>query len=508
MNKITEFVEDFIPKNLSKKQKEKLKEELTCHILDKKDYYVDLGYGEEESIEKAIEDFCTDENDKAYINSEFENLYSERTWFAVFSAIAVAAINMVCLFSGLWVQTADVKGDPEPVTVMIGFGFIFLVLLIVAVARIKMYRKSLVAAGIINILIPASMILCVYPQNAAFAIAYNSTYLTDILTPIYITDIMSSYAHDIFAYFLYWTIPVAIALYCFISAIRIKKGKAKRIKKPKVKIAIFSCVFLIFAVTSSLIYIPAKKHIDNYPKWFGVSYNRITESPESCFNEISIGDSYSDAVTILHSKGYVSVDEYKKSLDKITLKQFNGELRTYDFYDELEIWFIPDNAEYGNGFVGVKSIDGKITGIAIGDICKNVYVEKDSLFDKSVYFGYNGANSERHYDVEAAIKHFGLLKKGDSEEIVLSQFIEKYGDVYGKYFSSENGNEKHIYRIYSENSAFEEVVWLVQLPDVRYFEFVFENGKLTNGAMYDREYVDNNDFWESASEVSVNYIRD
>ena len=125
-----------------------------------------------------------------------------------------------------------------------------------------------------------------------------------------------------------------------------------------------------------------------------------------------------------------------------------------------------------------------------------------------MYFGYNGANSERHYDVEAAIKHFGLLKKGDSEEKVLSQFIDKYGDVYGKYFSSENGNEKHIYRIYSENSAFEEVVWLVQLPDVRYFEFVFENGKLTNGAMYDREYVDNNDFWESASEVSVNYIRD
>lgn len=508
MNKITEFVEDFIPKNLSEKQKEKLKEELTCHILDKKDYYADLGYDEEESTEKAIEDFCTDENDKNYINNEFENLYSEKTWFAVLVFFAIAAINLLCLFSGLWVQTADVKGEPEPVTVMIGFGFIFLVLLIVAVARIKMYRKSLVAAGIINILIPASMILCVYPQNAAFAIAYNSTYLTDILTPIYITDIMSSYAYDIFAYFLYWTIPVAIALYCFISAIRIKKGKAKRIKKPKIKLAVFSCVFLTFAVVSGLVYIPAEKHIDNYPKWFSESYNYITETSETCLNEISIGDSYSDAVDMLHSKGYVSVDEYKKSLDKITLKQFNGELRNYDFYDDLEIWFIPDNPEYDNSFIGIKSNNEKITGIGIGDICKNVYVEKNSLLDKGVYFGYNGGNSERSYDVAAAINHFGLLKKGDSEEIVLSQFIEKYGDVYGKCFSSENGNEKHIYRIYSENSAFEEVVWLVLLPDVRYFEFVFENGKLTSGAMYDWEYADNNDFWESASEVSVDYIRD
>ena len=503
MNKITEFVEAFIPKNLSKKQSERLKDELTCHILDKKDYYTDLGYGEDESIEKAIEDFCADEKDKEYINNEFENLYSERTSFAVLSAFSVAVINMVFLFSGLWVQTADVKSDPEPVTVMLGFGFIFLVLLIVSVARIKMFRKSLVAAGFVNILIIASQILCVYPQNAATAIAYNSIYLTDILTPICIIDIDC----DTVAWFLYWIIPFAVALYGFISAIRIKKGKAKRVEKPKVKIAIFSCVFLIIAGVSALIYAPAKEHIANYPKWFGVSYNYITEAQESCFEEISTGDSYSDAVAILHSKGFVSIDEYKKSLDRVTLKQFNGELKKYDFYDGLEVWFMPDNPEWGNGFIGINSIDGKITCVAVGDISKNIYVEKNSFFDKSVCFGYNGGNSERNYNVEEAINNFSLLKKGDSEEIVLSQFVEKYGDVYGKCFSSDNGKEKHIYRVYSENSAFEEAMWLVQISDVRYFEFVFENGKLTSGAMYDEKFVDNDDFWDVSSEIAVDYIR-
>ena len=41
-----EFVDNFIPKNLSKKQKAKLKDELICHILDKKDYYEEIGYSE------------------------------------------------------------------------------------------------------------------------------------------------------------------------------------------------------------------------------------------------------------------------------------------------------------------------------------------------------------------------------------------------------------------------------------------------------------------------------
>ncbi len=492
MNKITEFVEDFIPKNLSKKQKEKLKEELTCHILDKKDYYVDLGYGESESIKKAIEDFCVDEKDKNYINNEFENLYFERNWFGVIAFLAIVAINFLCFPLDLWVMTADLNRYPDPIRVMGGFCIIFSILFIIVFCRIKMYRKSLIAAGVANVLITASLLLCLYTQTASFAIVYNIVYLIDILTPIYITDVISSYAYLSAAHILFLAIPLVISLYCFIAAIRIKKGKAKSVEKPKIKLAVFSCVFLIIAVISNIIYIPSEKHIDDYPQWFYEQGNYIIEPAETCFNEISIGDSYNDAIAILHSKGYVSVEEYKESLNKIILKQFNGELKNYDFYDDLEVWFIPDNPEYGNGFIGIKSIDGKITGIAIGDICKTVYVEKDSIFDKGVYFGYNGVNSERNYDVEEAINHFELLKKGDSEDIVLSQFIEKYGDVYGKCFSSENGKEKHIYRIYSENSTFEEPMWLVYVSDVRYFELVFENGKLTSGTMYDRKYGDDN----------------
>lgn len=483
MNKITEFVDNFIPKNLSKKQKAKLKDELICHILDKKDYYEEIGYSESESLEKAIEDFGTDEKDIKYINQEFENLYSERNWFGVVAFFAVCLINLLCFPLDLWVMTADLNRYPEPLTVFGGFCIIFLILFIIAVLRIKMYRKSLIAVGVANILITASLLLCVYPQDVSYAIVYNLIYLLDVLTPISMTDIILNYAYLTLSQMLFWIIPIIIALYCFITAIRIKKGWAKTVKKPVIKAAVFAGVFFVIAVISSILYIPSEKHIDDYPKWFYRQSNYITETSENCFTEISIGDSYDEACDILHAKGYVSIEEYKQTLDRITLKQFNGELEAYAFYDEFEIWFMPDNTDYCNNFIGIKSNDGKITGIAIGDICKSVYVKKDTLIDKGLYFGYRKGGYG--HNTPEAIRRFGLLKKGDSEKYALSQLNEDNGVIYGKIFYTENGKEKHIYRIYSYNTEFEDNYYIWGEVDVRYFELIFENEKLIAGTMYD-----------------------
>lgn len=80
MNRIIEFVDSFIPENLPKKRKQTLKEELMCHILDKVDYYRELGYAESESVSKAIEDFGMDNEIKKYVSGEFEELYQEKTF--------------------------------------------------------------------------------------------------------------------------------------------------------------------------------------------------------------------------------------------------------------------------------------------------------------------------------------------------------------------------------------------------------------------------------------------
>lgn len=488
MNKITEFVDSFIPKNLSKKKKAKLKDELTCHILDKKDYYKEIGYSESESIEKAIKDFGTDEKDIKYINREFETLYSERNWFGVIAFFAVCLINLLCFPLDLWVMTADLNRYPEPLTVFGDFCIIFLILFIIAVLRIKMYRKSLIAVGIANVLITASLLLCIYPQNVSYAIVYNLIYLLDILTPISMTDTINYYGDSLWIQILIWGIPLVIALYCFITAIRIKKGWAKRVKKPITKVAIFAGVFFVIATISSILYIPSEKHIDDYPKWFYRWSNYINETSENCFTEISIGDSYDEACDILHAKGYVSIEEYKETLDRVTLKQFNGEIEKYEFYEGFEVWFMPDNQDNDNGFIGVMSSDGKITGICVGDICQNMYFKNSSLYEKGVWFGY--ADIDFEHKTAEAIKLFEALTKGESEESVLSKFGEDYGLIYGKCFYLENETEKHIYRIYSQGFLNPGERLNYEQSDDRYFEFVFEDGKLIGGTMYDKVYLD------------------
>ena len=60
MNKISNFIDEFIPKNISKKRRLLLTNELENHLLDKSNFYKEIGYPEEESIQKAIDDFIAD----------------------------------------------------------------------------------------------------------------------------------------------------------------------------------------------------------------------------------------------------------------------------------------------------------------------------------------------------------------------------------------------------------------------------------------------------------------
>ena len=97
MNRINNFVDSFIPKNLQKKKAKALKEELTCHLLDKADHYKDIGYEMSISIDKAIEEFGTDEDMKNYIRGEFEELYHERTIWGILAGIFIWGLNILCL---------------------------------------------------------------------------------------------------------------------------------------------------------------------------------------------------------------------------------------------------------------------------------------------------------------------------------------------------------------------------------------------------------------------------
>lgn len=73
--RISEFIADYIPKRITKEMRYKLQYELENHIYDRIDYYTEIGYTEEESLEKALNDFGNDEETKEQIKNELGGVH-------------------------------------------------------------------------------------------------------------------------------------------------------------------------------------------------------------------------------------------------------------------------------------------------------------------------------------------------------------------------------------------------------------------------------------------------
>lgn len=481
MNRIAEFVDSFIPKNIPKKKALMLKAELTCHIIDKADFYKEIGYDDSESVNKAIEDFGTDENDKNFIFNEFEELYSEKSIFSIVAFGIIAVMNYLCLPLDLWVTSADFNRDPDPAGAFMSFFMIFVVLSMIVFARIKKYRKTLASIGLVNTLIAAVLLVSFYPQMAAYAVGYNLIYLIDILTPISLGH-MTVMAYDgIFAMVIWFAILLVPALYCFVEAVRIKKGSAKEIKNPKKTFTVFGIIFFAIAMLSCLLQPVSKKYLDNYPVWFDNYYNYISEGSQQKFDEIVIGDSYADVCSRLKSEGYVTTEDYKGSLDRLSRKQIRQNLKKFDFAEDYEIWFVPDKYVGGNGFVGLKHKDGIITAKAVGNLEANMYNEKGNNF------GYS--NSNLKHDMYSVLNYFRALKKGDAEADVMSRFGSDFGIIYTKRYSVENNKAINYYRVYCYGEVNPAATLYYDKNDSRYIELTFEDGKLVSGIMYDEVYT-------------------
>lgn len=93
--RIQEFIEDYIPKRITKETRYLLQAELENHIYERIDYYTEIGYSEEESLEKALKDFGDDKETKEQIKKNLENIHipwSLADFFAKSLPISVAII--------------------------------------------------------------------------------------------------------------------------------------------------------------------------------------------------------------------------------------------------------------------------------------------------------------------------------------------------------------------------------------------------------------------------------
>ena len=483
MNRISEFADSFVPKNLSKKRKNALKQEIICHVLDKADYYQELGYTEEESISKATEDFGTDEDMKKNILSEFEELYSEKTIFGLLAGLLIFIMNWLCFPLDIWVASADFNRDPDPAGTFASFFMIFIVLALIVFARIKKYRKMLLCIGISNILVLGILLWCFYPQMAGQAMAYNLAYLIDRFTPLLLgkENIVSS-----FMLVIAWCgIPLIFALYSVVASVLLKTGRIYDVKNPRKKCIITGAVFAAVTLITCMLQPTGQRYIDDYPVWINAYDMYISEETEDLYGRIKTGDSFQTAEKILISEGFRSFEEYRGHLDKLTKKQFDADIADLTFAEGYTIYFHPEKYIKGQGLVGIREKDGIVTGVAIGNVSRYMYDSKNQTF------GY--ANTyiwSRWDDINEVKEYFSLLNTGDDEYGVMLPFGTYYGEIYSKRKYTENGRDKTYYRIHFYGLMHSEKKHEYERNDSCYIELTFLDGKLENGALYTDTYED------------------
>ena len=458
--KITGYIDSVIPADIPKNKKKYLADELACHIEDKAEFYREIGYGEDASIEKAVADMGADEKIKDYLSREFEELYHERTWWAVGAAAFTLLMNLLCIPLNTWSYSVKIN-DPGGYWVAVSFIMTFAVFALIRFAKVRRYRKMLIGIGIANLIIGFGSILSFYPQGIFSAIEAEFYYLVDKLTPFVLSPYLFYGGYFYFSLFL---LPffIILAAYCFIISVRIKRNRIKDAKHTKRTSIILACVYAVIAVFISALYPVADDFCQNYPQWFGKS-NFYTEHADEMIENIKLNSSAEAAKSYLNSQGFVTVEDYEKTLTKNMLKKFRAEYESLNIDLKYTVWFDPDEDKWSHSFIYTYSPDGEnLTEIGIGepDIISENY--------DSIIISANG------YDLDELNEKLNSLSKDSSQSDVMSVFGSKYGEIYLHFISTDGENITDRYIISASN---------YDIPRTEFIELVFTNHKLAKNRL-------------------------
>ena len=485
MNKIESYIDSVIPKNIPKSKQQKLKTEIESHIYDRIDFYTDIGYDTDSSINKALTDMGEDEETKTSIRNDFEELHFEQTWWAValgvIMFIASSTLPLVLEF-----QTKNSR--------ILSFVITFVYIVLTYFLYKKGLRKCLVASSISHFAIELSLFIG-FPGVSYYLLAQRSfdeviSYLIELYTPLILYDM----PNDIYDWYMLLYIAATLVL-----AFRIKKHGKPAKKKPFIPI-IFCVIYLATAVISVSLYDDANNHFMGYGANFTEGLDHITIDAEKYYSTVDENTVYSEFSGLLKENGYMTVEDYKESLGQPGYKYFSQHYDNLEFIlgEEYEVWVHPDRMEFGNNSKTVYFEDASYyhESYRMDIETSSDFIEEESytlIFllkgegDKVKSIGVGqldtelgryslSAWSENYVDIEASLKYFQSLKGGESKAEVMNFFDRENGEIIGKYKTYINDNELQCYRLrlYSNLSCEE-------YDGIDYVELWFENGSLKRG---------------------------
>lgn len=466
--KISAFLTDVIPNEIPKRRRRKLVDELSCHIEDRADAFREIGYSDEDSVSKALEAFAETDEIKNAICEKFDELYHEKTLWAVIAGAAVAVMNLLSFPLDIWINSADHNDDPSTYSAAVSFTFVLAVISLIVFAKAKKYNKMLlgIACGVaLTAILP---IMNLYAQAAVFAVVRGTRYLVNEYTPLFIPNSVFVVFAEYYTYLL--VLPLVEIAVCIVSAVRIKHGKttsqsAKRVGK---RFAVFSVCYACIAAFLSYS-VPAAVRYENYPRPFDKNAY-MSYASERAFDEIADCGSVEECDKILRRNGLITIDDFRKKLGGALRKELDRQIKDFQIPESFIVYVMHDSyTADGNGFIFLKEEDGRLTLKGVGSTC----TLDDNIFNSMP----NGSNTSIKY--ETLSEFFTSLKKGQPEQEITEK-IENMGEIYSIFRYGENMNST-AYRVYFRDASH---------PDDCTTDFyeaaadlIFTDGKLASGKM-------------------------
>lgn len=481
-HKIVEaYLESAIPQKVSEDTKARIRAELECHIFDRADFYMEIGYDEDAAIEKAIEQMGEGEEVKA----EFETLYKDSTLKGLLWFFGLCAGNLITISPwGYWhFVEPNMYASPSIAVLSVYLAvWVFLIVHTVTCFRQKLYKQL---TGI---------------TSAVGLIAVGSIITNGILFPIlnagrlifrYITDGPESES-DMSIAFVTGAIMAVYTVLCLIKLFSEDKLRKKPYRLSLKQItAIISAACACFLVFYGFAY---EKYVYNY---FGADkytetppneyLTNITAEQRNLYVAIKGGDDETETEKILTENGFVKqekdYDPYwicDESLENKLKKNTKG--KDYSFFCYTNI--VDEEVEYDDVescIIIVYDKNGKID-----------YKMFISSTAETHYFGYY----LNYHHGEKTRKWFDGLKTGDDFETA-SEFIRSTDAFIIEDEKYDGKKTLNTYTIslacyYPLEATFIEFLFGVRPEKVNYsyeFEIITENGAITDMKDYSSKEV-------------------
>ncbi len=315
---IKTYLEKAVPKGISLKKQMNICNELTSHIQDKADFYIEIGYDEEKSYEKALEEM----GDGEEVCQQFEDIYQEKTIHAVLTSLAIHFVDFAAVILGFGFSFFTILANNNGMaqsseSILFSSVALCAVLILIMYAHKERHSKMLKAIGISHLIM---------------------TFLTGVLNSIYSPLIITVlyYIEDRFGIFPKLDLPLfgpiiisfPIGFICLILSKSVKYKKGISEKAFKVLSALFvagavmvNCFNFTYNFSSVSDYIVKTNEIKVQTKVY-----------ESLTSEMT----FEEADKILKNAGYVPHTIPAKSIEQIAFFE-------HSLYQLIEKWSLADN---------------------------------------------------------------------------------------------------------------------------------------------------------------------